>query len=313
MSELLRPKSRYRTTNWKNYNAALKARGSLTVWLDKDMQWFAAASGKRGRSPKFSDAAIQFCLTIKNLFSLALRQVMGFVESLLRLSGLDWSVPDFSTVCRRQQSLQVQVPYRSSRAGLHLLVDSTGIKFLGEGEWKCKKHGPERRRQWRKLHIGIDAQTLQIRALCITSNEVTDAAVVADLLEQIPGHESVLSLTGDGAYDTQPVYEAVIERGATPVIPPRKNARMRKGTAFTHRNAAIAACQRLGRRIWKVWSGYHRRSLVETKMNCIKRLGERVMSRTFERQVNELHIRAAILNRFTELGCPQTVLVAAMA
>ena len=219
---------------------------------------------------------------------------------------------DFSTVCRRQQSLQVQVPYRSSQAGLHLLVDSTGIKFLGEGEWKCKKHGPERRRQWRKLHIGIDAQTLQIRALCITSNEVADAAVVADLLEQIPGHESVLSLTGDGAYDTQPVYEAVIERGVTPVIPPRKNARMHKGAAFTHRNAAIAACQRLVRRIWKVWSGYHRRSLVETKMNCIKRLGERVMSRTFERQVNELHIRAAILNRFTELGCPQTVLVAAV-
>ena len=158
MSEPIRSKSRYRTTNWKSYNAALKARGSLTVWLDKDMQWFAAASGKRGRSPKFSDAAIQFCLTIKNLFGLALRQTMGFVESLLKLSGLHWPVPDFSTVCRRQCSLQVHVPYRSSKAGLHLLVDSTGIKFLGEGEWKCKKHGPERRRQWRKLHIGIDGR-----------------------------------------------------------------------------------------------------------------------------------------------------------
>ena len=310
MSELLRSKSRYRTTNWKSYNAALKARGSLTVWLDKDMQWFAAASGKRGRSPKFSDAAIQFCLTIKSLFALALRQAMGFVESLLNLSGLDWPVPNFSTVCRRQRSLQVHVPYRSSQAGLHLLVDSTGIKFLGEGEWKCKKHGPERRRQWRKLHIGIDAQTLQIRAICVTSNEVTDAAVVADLLDQVPRHETIRSLTGDGAYDTQPVYEAVIQRGAIPIIPPRKNARIRKGDAFAYRNAAVAACRRLGRRIWKVWSGYHRRSLVETKMNCIKRLGERVMSRTFERQVNELHIRAAILNRFTELGRPQTVTVA---
>ena len=140
------------------------------------MQWFASASGKRGRSPRFSDAAIQFCLTIKNLFGLALRQTMGFVESLLHLSGLHWPVPDFSTVCRRQHSLQVHVPYRSSQAGLHLLVDSTGIKFLGEGEWKCKKHGPERRRKWRKLHIGIDAQTLQIRAICVTSNDVSDAA-----------------------------------------------------------------------------------------------------------------------------------------
>lgn len=128
------PKSRYRITNWKQYNTALKARGSLTVWLDKSMSWFAAASGKRGRSLQFSDAAIQFCLTVKNLFGLALRQTAGFVQSLLALSGLQWPVPDFSTLCRRQRSLDVQVTYRPSAAGLHLLVDSTGIKFLGEGE-----------------------------------------------------------------------------------------------------------------------------------------------------------------------------------
>ena len=304
------PKKRYRTTNWKQYNSSLKARGSLTIWLDKKMSWFAAASGKRGRSPKFSDAAIQFCLTLKNLFGLALRQSTGLVQSVLQLSGLAWPAPDFSTLCRRQLGLNVQVPYTRSQGGLHLLVDSTGIKFLGEGEWKCKKHGPERRRQWRKLHIGIDAQTLQIRAICVTSNNVSDAAVLPDLLQQLPEDEALESLTGDGAYDTQPVYEAVIQRGAVPIIPPRKNARIRKGDAFAYRNAALVACRRLGRRIWKVWSGYHRRSLVETKMNCIKRLGERAMSRTFERQVNELHIRAAILNRFTELGRPQTAAVA---
>ena len=105
---------RYRTTNWPSYNAALKSRGSLTIWLDKRMQWFAAASGKCGRSLKFSDAAIQFCLTIKNLLGLALRQTMGFVEYLLKLSGLHWLVPDFSTLCRRQRRLQVHVPYRSN-------------------------------------------------------------------------------------------------------------------------------------------------------------------------------------------------------
>ena len=196
-------KPRYRTTNWKQYNAALKARGSLSIWLDKRMAWFAAASGKRGRSPKFSDAAIQFCLTLKNLFGLALRQTTGLVESVLKLCGLSWPVPDFSTLCRRQLDLNVQIPYTRSKAGLHLLVDSTGIKFLGEGEWKCKKHGPERRRQWRKLHIGIDAQTRQMRAVCVTSNEVTDTAVVADLMEQVPRNEDVLSLTGDGTYETQ--------------------------------------------------------------------------------------------------------------
>ena len=278
-------KHRYRTTNWKQYNAALKARGSLTVWLDKRMCWFAAASGKRGRSPKFSDAAIQLC-------------------------GLAWPVPDFSTLCRRQRGLDVQIPYTRSQAGLHLLVDSTGIKFLGEGEWKCKKHGPDYRRQWRKLHIGIDATTLQIRAICVTSNNVSDAAVIPDLLKQLPADETLESMTGDGAYDTQPVHEALLRRGAIPIIPPRKNARIRKGAVFGYRNAAIAACRRLGRSIWKHWIGYHKRSLVETKMHCIKRLGERVMSRTFERQVNELHIRAAILNRFTELGRPQTAAVA---
>lgn len=131
-----------------------------------------------------------------------------------------------------------------------------------------------------------------------------------DLLQQLPEDEVLHSLTGDGAYDTQPVYEAVIKRDAIDIIPPCKNARIRKGQAFAYRNVAIAARRRLGRSIWKRWVGYHRRSLVETKMNCIKRLGERVMSRIFERQVNELHIREAILNRFTELGSPQTAAVA---
>ena len=162
MSQSLHSKSRYRTNNWKQYNDALKARGSLTFWLDKGMSWFAASSGKRGRSPQFSDAAIQFCLIIKNLFSLALQQTISFVQSLLALSGLPWPALDFSTLCRRHRSLDVQVAYHPSSGGLNLLLDSTCIKFLGEGEWKCKKHGAERRRQWRKLHIGIDAQTLQV-------------------------------------------------------------------------------------------------------------------------------------------------------
>ena len=158
-------KARYKTTNWAAYNAALKARGSLTIWLDKDMQWYAPPSGKRGRQRLFSEAAIQFCLSIKCLFNLAQRQSLGLVESLLRLANLDWSVPDFSTVSRRQKTLRVQLPYQASTTALDLLVDSTGIKFLGEGEWKRKKHGAEYRRQWRKVHLGIDAHTLEIRAI----------------------------------------------------------------------------------------------------------------------------------------------------
>ena len=184
------------------------------------------------------------------------------------------------------------------------------VKFLGEGEWKTKKHGAERRRQWRKVHLGIDAENMQIRAMVVTTNEVGDSPVAAGLLGQIPNHEIVASFTGDGAYDTKDVHEACHHRKAIPVIPPRKGARLRKGLAFAHRNEAVKACKKLGRTIWKRWSGYHRRSLVETKMNCFKRLGEKVMARTFERQVAELNIRASILNRFTELGTPQTVAVA---
>ena len=310
MSETNWGRRKYRTTNWKAYNAALKARGDLSIWLDKDMQWLAPASGKRGRNQTFSDASIQFCLTIKCLFGLPLRQTLGLVQSLLKMAGLPWAAPDYSTVCRRQNGINVQVHYRPSGNGLHMLADSTGIKFLGEGEWKTKKHGAERRRQWRKVHLGIDAENMQIRAMVVTTNEVGDSPVAAGLLGQIPNHEIVASFTGDGAYDTKDVHEACHHRKAIPVIPPRKGARLRKGLAFAHRNEAVKACKKLGRTIWKRWSGYHRRSLVETKMNCFKRLGEKVMARTFERQVAELNIRASILNRFTELGTPQTVAVA---
>lgn len=309
MSESKRPRGKYKTTNWADYNASLKARGSLTVWLDKDMQWYATVSGKRGRQRTFSDAAIQFCLSIKCLFGLALRQSLGLVESLLRLAGLDWRVPDFSTVCRRQKDLSVKLPYRPSTTALDLLVDSTCIKFLGEGEWKCKKHGAEYRRQWRKVHLAIDARTLDIRAIEVTDNGTGDAPMLPELLSQIPPDEPIASVGGDGAYDTKACHAAIALRNAQAIIPPRKNARAWKGTqaGASSRNEALRACQRLGRRIWKKWSGYHRRSLVETKMNCFKRLGERVMARTFERQVTELHIRVALLNRFSQLGRPVTV------
>ena len=309
MSESKRPRGKYKTTNWADYNASLKARGSLTVWLDKDMQWYATVSGKRGRQRTFSDAAIQFCLSIKCLFGLALRQSLGLVESLLRLAGLDWRVPDFSTVCRRQKDLSVKLPYRPSTTALDLLVDSTGSKFLGEGEWKCKKHGAEYRRQWRKVHLAFDARTLDIRAIEVTDNGTGDAPMLPELLSQIPPDEPIASVGGDGAYDTKACHAAIALRNAQAIIPPRKNARAWKGTqaGASSRNEALRACQRLGRRIWKKWSGYHRRSLVETKMNCFKRLGERVMARTFERQVTELHIRVALLNRFSQLGRPVTV------
>lgn len=197
------PKQKYRTTNWKDYNATLKARGSLLIWLDKDMCWHGGASGKRGRSRKYSESAIQFCLTIKSLFNLALRQAMGMAQSLLKLAGLDWEVPDFSTVSRRQKHLVVTIGAQPTTTGLHLLVDSTGIKMLGEGEWKTKKHGADYRRQWRKVHLGIDASTLEIRAIEVTDNATGDAPMLPCLLDQIADDEIIASVSGDGAYDTK--------------------------------------------------------------------------------------------------------------
>jgi hypothetical protein len=165
----------YETRNWPAYNEALKRRGSLTIWFDPEMIWDGQPTGKRGRKPDYSDGAIQTCLTMKVLFGMALRQTTGFVESLLRLIGLDWAVPDFSTLSRRQKTLKVNIPYRGSQGPLHLLVDSTGIKVEGEGEWNARKHGGSKRRVWRKIHIGIDEKTLEIRAAEFTTSDIGDA------------------------------------------------------------------------------------------------------------------------------------------
>lgn len=134
------------------------SRGNIAIWFDPATQWYAPSKGKQGRNQTYSDAAIQCCLMIKSLFRLSLRMVTGFVQSLIKLCGLNWIAPDYTTLCRRQKHIDIVISYQKSSDGLHLLMDSTGMKFLGEGEWKCKKHGPEYRRQWRKLHIGIDAK-----------------------------------------------------------------------------------------------------------------------------------------------------------
>lgn len=302
------PPSRYRTLNWSAYNASLRERGSLTVWFDPSTPWHAAPSGKRGGQPVCSDAAIQACLTIKVLFGLPLRQTTGFVASLLKLAGLDWPVPDFSTLCRREKTLAVQLPYQGSKGPLHLLVDSTGIKVRGEGEWYARKHGGARRRVWRKVHLAVDESTLEVRAVEITGSGVGDAPVLPDLLDQVLAGEEIASVTADGACDTRGCRDAIANRGADAVIPPRRNAKPWKkdSPGAAGRNEALRAIKRFGRTIWRHWSGYHSRSRVETKMNCMKILGQKLMARDFDRQTAELQLRIAIPNRFTSLGIPVT-------
>ena len=163
------------------------------------MSWAADPTVKRARQPVYSDAAVQTCLTMKVLFCMALRQTTGLVESLLRLVNLNWKVPDFSTLSRRQKILAVNIPHRGSKGPLHLLIDSTGIKVEGEGEWNPRKHGGAKRRVWRKAYLGIDEQTLGIRAVEITSSDVGDAPMLPELLAQIPADRDIASVTADGA------------------------------------------------------------------------------------------------------------------
>ena len=269
----------YRTRNWPAYNEALKRRGSLTIWFDPAMTWDAVPTGKRGRQQTYSDAAIQTCLSMKVLFGLALRQTTGFVESLLRLVGLDWTVPDFSTLSRRQKTLAVNIPYRGSKGPLHLLIDNealsaigprtmpSGIKVEGEGEWHARKHGGPKRHVWRKIHLGIDEETLEVRAVEITGSHIGDAPVLPDLLGQIPADERIGSVTADGAYDTRKCHDAIADRGAaafghalepvagTPSLPPRRNAKPWKTitSGAVARNEALRASRHLGRALWRRW------------------------------------------------------------
>jgi hypothetical protein len=304
--------ARYRTTNWPDYNASLRQRGSLLVWLDREMEWSAPKLGRPGRPQTFSDAAIQFCLSIKVLFGLALRQAIGMVESLLRLAGLNWPVPDYSTLCRRQKTVSIQIPFRRAGGDLNLLVDSTGVKTRGDGEWQVRKHGHSRRRQWRKVHLAMDTATGDIRGVEFTSSQTGDSPVLPNLLAQVPSDQAIGTVTADGAYDTRTCHTAIAGRGGTAVIPIRKNGRPWKDDcpAARARNENLRATRYFGRALWKRLTGYHARSRIEAQMRRLKAFGERIASRDPDRQAAEIHTRVALLNRFSALGRAEIMRVA---
>ena len=194
------PKQRHQVTNWAEYDASLRQRGSLTVWFTEEAiaAWRAEPRTTRGGQSHYSPLAIRTALTLRAVFRLALRQTEGLIGSILQLLGLDLVVPDHSTLSRRAETLEVPRPI--PRTGpVHLLVDSTGLRLCGPGEWLVEKHGTQGRRSWRKLHIGVDAESGQILASELTSHDVDDGSQVEPLLDQITA--PLVSLTGDGAYD----------------------------------------------------------------------------------------------------------------
>src|SRR5689334_4666741 len=296
-------------TNWAEYDAGLRARGSLTVWFTPEAiaAWRAEPRTTRGGQPSYSDLAITTALTLRAVFRLALRQSQGLIGSILQLPGLDLPVPDHSTLSRRAETLAVPRPQAGS-VPMHLLVDSTGLKFCGPGEWLMEKHGTKRRRGWRVLHLATDADTGRIVASVLTDKDADDGSQVGPLLDRIEG--AVTSLTGDGAYDRDDVYAEVAVRhpAAAVVVPPRSNAVPSEAaeTAPTQRDAHLRCIAERGRMGWQRASGYGWRALVESDISRWKRVvGDGLRFQTDGRQATEVAIAADVLNRMLELGRPE--------
>jgi hypothetical protein len=298
------PKPRYRVTNWPEYDAALRRRGSLTVWITDEAiaAWRAEPRITPGGQPYYSALAIATALTMRSVFSLALRQTEGLIGSVIALLGLALTVPDHSTMSRRSRTLELPPLHRSGTGPLHLLVDSTGLKLGGAGEWLVEKHGTSRRRSWRKLHIGIDAGSGEIIVVELTGKEVDDAARTGAMLDQ--STDPVASFTADGAYDQDRVYQAIAERhpGASVIVPPRATAALSAsaGTAPTRRDQHIQEIAEHGRMGWQKSSDYNVSAKVEAAIGRYKRvIGNALRSRTDETEATEVAIAAAALNR----GC----------
>lgn len=314
MSEKKKKKTPYRLRNWRKYNRALVKRGSLTLWFSEDVidGWMnTEKTGRRGASKTYADTAIECMALIRNVFSLGLRQTEGFVRSIMRLLGLSLEVPCYSTLSRRQGGLKVKLPRKNKAAeGIHVVVDSTGIKVFGHGEWFLQYYRPKEEqkkrknpRLWCKIHIGYNEATNEIVAVVTTAKNTHDKTALPDVLAQV--EEPIAQVTTDGNYDYISCYQAIQERGGYPVIPPRKSAAISKYKGWEQRNAHLKRIQEVGRQAWKKETNYHRRSLAETAMYRLKTIfGPKLQSRTFDNQSVEVRLRCKALNLMTYLGMP---------
>lgn len=311
--ERAEPKAVYRVRNWAQYNAGLIARGDVSMWIDESLFAPVTATPRRGRPCVYVDALIQGLLALKQVFHLPLRALQGFAQSLRRLALPALPVPNYTTLSRRAQNLQVLLPASRACEPLHLVIDSTGLKLYGEGEWKVRRHGWSKRRTWRKVHLAMDANTGQIHAALMTHQDVGDGEVLPDLLDQIPAQVPIGTVGGDGAYDSRACHAHIAARGANPSIPPREGASPWPDSTpgATWRNAAIARIAASSRRAWKQASGYHRRSLAETLMYRLKTLtGPTLWARSIGTQATEVAIRVGVLNRMAAIARPQSEQVA---
>jgi len=307
-------KKKYKVRNWREYNESLKKRGMLDVYVDECIleDWYAQPNGKRGAQPVYSDLAIQITLQFGKIFSQKFRQTEGLVISLFKLMDIDLQVPDYSTLSRRSENIEVNIP-KNDKEGIVAVVDSSGLKVFGEGEWKVRKHGYTKRRTWRKIHLMITPDG-EIRAADLTENSVADCDTISSLFAQ--EEASIDTLVGDGGYDKRKVYTACKNKGVKKIIvPPQRNAKI-----FQHRNIKtephprdenLRAIRKTSRKKWKERSGYHVRSLSETTMFRLKTIfGDKLNTRKLSRQKTEFLISVSILNKMTSLGMPNSYAIA---
>jgi hypothetical protein len=304
--------SPHRIRNWPDYSARLKQRGSLTFWISPDVleNWeVKEKTGQPGATCTYTNQAIVTMVSLKSVFGLPGRALCGFVESIFQLMGVHLSVPDHTTVSRRLQGLEVTLPIVPTAGKRHVVIDSTGIKVYGEGEWKTRQHGVSKRRTWRKLHLAVDEATGEILSAVVTDNSCHDSEVLGELLDEIA--EPISQVDADGAYDTACCYDYIEEREAIAGIPPQRNAKIwlhgNRKTPPHPRDENLRRIRLVGRAKWKREINYHRRSIAETTMFRVKTaFGGKVSSRKMNRQVNELKVQALVLNRMIQVAKPDS-------
>lgn len=312
------PKQKLRVTNWADYEAGLRQRGSLTFWLSAEAlsAWHAPKRNTAGGQPRYSDLAVETSLMLGLVFDLPLRQIEGFVSSLFGLMGVHLPIPDHTTLSRRSSQLAIHRTWRGERNSgngkpLHVVVDSTGLKIYGAGQWLEDKHGVKSRRQWRKLHLAMDADSGEILAEVLTDQNTSDVSQLEPLLDTID--TPIGCFMADGAYDGQSAYGTIQRHsaGARIIIPPRSHAIPKAlHRPPTQREDHVISIANQGRMAWQASTGYGRRSLVETAMSRYKSIiGNRLRARKLANQKAEAARACTVLNRMLSCARPKSVRV----
>jgi hypothetical protein len=311
-----RHKKVYHLRNWSEYDRALVNRGSINIWIGEDAleRWQYEGPTQRGAQFTYSNEAIECMLVVKEVYHLTNRTAEGFMRSIFSIMKIELDVPDHSTLSRRGRTVHVRLPKRSN-GPLHLVLDSSGLKVYGEGEWKVRQHGWSKRRTWRKVHLATDSETLEIQAVVTSEAGMHDSEAVELMMEEVD--QPIDSATGDGGYDRRSVYQAIQSHspGTQIVIPPRKDALIwQHGNCQAPplpRDQNLRYIRKHGRHAWKRDSDYHHRSMAETTFYRLKTIfGDHLSARLLNMQEVQVRVRCRALNIMSHLGMPESYMVA---